>query len=50
MKVLHTVQKWYCLLAGIVPFFFCATNNALAQQADAWQNEITIYGWGGMRE
>ena len=45
MKVLHTLQKCCCLLAGIVPFFFCETNNALAQQADAWQNEITIYGW-----
>jgi len=45
VKVLHTVKKYCWLLAGSVLLCIGATNIALAQEADTWQNEISIYGW-----
>ncbi len=45
MSVLDMVKKCCCLSAVVVLFVFCATINGLAQSADTWQNEVTIYGW-----
>ena len=45
MSVQDMVKKCSCLSAVVVLFVFCATINGLAQSADTWQNEVTIYGW-----
>ena len=37
--------KGASLAAAILLLLFCFVNNAVAQEADKWQSEITIYGW-----